>query len=135
MYGHNIVQRAETMPWYHGPTVVDHLDTVPVGDREAEKPFRLPIQWVNRPNLDFRGFAGVIVSGTVRVGDSTRLLPSGRSSYVQRVIVGDRDVDMAVAGQSVTVTLADEVDVSRGDVLAASDAPPEVADQFEATIV
>jgi bifunctional enzyme CysN/CysC len=135
VYGHNIVKRAETMPWYHGPTVVDHLDTVPVGDREAEKPFRLPIQWVNRPNLDFRGFAGVIVSGAVHVGDSTRLLPSGRSSYVQRVIVGDRDVDMAVAGQSVTVTLADDVDVSRGDVLAASDAPPEVADQFEATIV
>jgi bifunctional enzyme CysN/CysC len=135
VYGHNIVKRAETMTWYHGPTVLDHLDTVPVGDRIAEKPFRLPIQWVNRPNLDFRGFAGVIVSGTVRVGDSTRLLPSGRSSHVRRVLVGDRDVDVAVAGQSVTVTLTDEVDVSRGDVLASSDAPPEVADQFEATIV
>jgi len=135
VYGHNIVKRAETMAWYDGPTVMDHLDTVPVGDRVAEKPFRLPIQWVNRPNPDFRGFAGVIVSGTVRVGDRTRLLPSGRNSHVARVLVGDRDVETAVAGQSVTVTLADEVDVSRGDVLTAPDAPPEVADQFEATIV
>lgn len=135
VYGHNIVKRAETMPWYRGPTLLEHLDHVAVGDYVTAKPFRLPVQWVNRPNVDFRGFAGVIVSGTVQVGDSTRVLPSGRHSHVSRILVGDRDVDSAVAGQSVTVTLADEVDVSRGDVLAASDAPPEVADQFEATIV
>ena len=135
VYGHNIVSRAEAMPWYAGPTLVGHLETVPVGDDLAKKPFRLSVQWVTRPNAEFRGFAGLIVSGSVQPGDSTRVLPSGRASHISRVLVGDRDVEMAVAGQSVTVTLAEEVDVSRGDVLAAADAPPEVADQFEATII
>jgi len=135
VYGHNVIRRAETMPWYRGPMLLEHLENVPVASHAAAKPFRLPVQWVNRPNSDFRGFAGAIVSGTVRVGDSTRLLPSGRQSHISRILVGDRDVGSAVAGQSVTVTLADAVDVSRGDVLAASDAPPEVSDQFEATII
>ena len=95
----------------------------------------MPVQWVNRPNLDFRGFAGLIAGGTVRPGDAVRVLPSGKTSTVERIVTLDGDLDEAVAGQSVTLTLADEIDCSRGDVLAAADDPPQVADQFEATIV
>jgi bifunctional enzyme CysN/CysC len=135
VYGHNIVKPGAEMTWYTGPTLVEHLENVPVGDDVTSKPFRLPVQWVNRPNLDFRGFAGILVSGAVRVGDQVRVLPSGQQSRIARIIVGDHDSESAVSGQAVTVTLTDEIDVSRGDVLAASDAPPEVADQFEATIV
>ena len=135
VHGDNVVRRAETMPWYSGPTLVEHLEAVPVGDDLAGKPFRMPVQWVNRPNLDFRGFAGIVVGGGVRVGDAIRVLPSGRLSHVARILVGDVDTPSATAGQSVTVTLTDEVDVSRGDVLAAAEAPPAIADQFEATIV
>ncbi|NOT45101.1 MAG: sulfate adenylyltransferase subunit CysN [Acidobacteria bacterium] len=133
--GDNVVEGGDNMPWYHGPALMEHLERVPVGDELEARPFRLPVQWVNRPNLDFRGFTGLIPSGTVRPGDMVRVLPSGRQSRVARAIVGGRDVAEAVAGQSVTLTLADEIDVSRGDVLASVDAPPAVADQFEATIV
>jgi bifunctional enzyme CysN/CysC len=112
-----------------------HLENVAVGDDLAAKPFRLPVQWVSRPNPDFRGFAGLIVSGAVGVRDAVRVLPSGRQSHIARIIGAGRDLENAVAGQSVTVTLADDIDVSRGDVLAAAAAPPAVADQFEATIV
>ncbi|HEX2340068.1 MAG TPA: sulfate adenylyltransferase subunit CysN [Vicinamibacterales bacterium] len=133
--GDNIVARSETMVWYKGPTLMEHLEHVPVGDDVARRPFRLPVQSVNRSNAGFRGFAGMIVSGTVEVGASIRVLSSGRQTCVARILVGDRDVDVAVAGQSVTVMLSDELDASRGAVLAASDAPPGVADQFEATIV
>jgi bifunctional enzyme CysN/CysC len=133
--GDNIVSASTRMPWYDGPTLMHHLENVPVGDDLAARPFRLPIQWVNRPDADFRGFAGLIASGSVQVGDAVRVLPSGRQSLVARIIGDSRDLDAAVAGQSVTVTLADEVDMSRGDVLAAAGAPPAVADQFEATIV
>jgi bifunctional enzyme CysN/CysC len=133
--GDNVVDAGENMPWYHGPTLMHHLEHVAVGDDVAVKPFRLPVQWVNRPNADFRGFAGPVVSGSVRVGDAVRVLPSGRQSHVARIIGDNRDVDAAVAGESVTLTLSDEVDVSRGDVLAASNAPPPVADQFEATVI
>ena len=135
VHGHNVVRRAETMPWYSGPTLVEYLEVVPVGDDLASKPFRMPVQWVNRPNPDFRGFAGIVVGGGVRVGDAIRVLPSGRLSHVARILVGDLDTPSATVGQSVTVTLTDEVDVSRGDVLAAAEAPPAIADQFEATIV
>ena len=99
------------------------------------KPFRLPVQWVNRPDADFRGFSGTIASGIVRPGDPVRIAPSGRTSAVDRLVTYDGDLDVAVAGQAVTLTLTDEIDVSRGDVIAGSDSPPEVADQFEATIV
>ncbi|MGE0594462.1 MAG: sulfate adenylyltransferase subunit CysN [Vicinamibacterales bacterium] len=133
--GDNVVESGDNMPWYRGPVLMEHLERVPVGDELEARPFRLPVQWVNRPNLDFRGFTGLIPSGTVRPGDMVRVLPSGRQSRVARAIVGGRDVAEAVAGQSVTLTLADEIDVSRGDVLANVDAPPAVADQFEATIV
>jgi bifunctional enzyme CysN/CysC len=135
VHGHNIVERADTMAWYGGPTLMEHLENVPVLDQVTAQPFRLPVQWVNRPNLDFRGFAGLIASGTVKVGDRISVMPSGQQTQVARILVGDSDVDIAFAGQSVTLTLADERDVSRGDVLAASDAPPGVADQFEATVV
>ena len=101
----------------------------------AQKPFRMPVQWVNRPDLDFRGFSGLISSGTVRPGDTVRVLPSGKTSTIARIVTFDGDLDEAVAGQSVTLTLADEIDCSRGDVIAVADAPPQVADQFEATLV
>ncbi len=133
--GHNVVTRSETMVWYTGPTLMEHLEDVPVGDDVAARPFRLPVQYVNRPHSEFRGFAGLIISGTVDVGTRVRVLPSGRQSHIGRILVGDRDATSAVAGQSVTVTLSDDVDVTRGDVIADAEAPPAVADQFEATIV
>jgi bifunctional enzyme CysN/CysC len=135
VHGDNVVAHSDRMPWYHGPALMEHLERVPVGDDVALKPFRMPVQWVNRPSQDFRGFAGVIISGTVRIGDAVRVAPSGRQSRIARILLGDTDVDVAVANQSVTLTLTDEIDVSRGDVVAAVDAPPAVADQFEATIV
>jgi bifunctional enzyme CysN/CysC len=134
--GDNITSRSDKTDWYRGPTLLDHLETVPVdADVDAAKPFRMPVQWVNRPNLDFRGFAGLVASGTIRPGDAVRILPSGRTSTVARIVTFDGDLDEAVAGHSVTLTLADEVDCSRGDVIAAAGDPPLVADQFEATIV
>ena len=134
--GDNITTRSANTPWYAGPSLMEHLETVAVDATvDAAKPFRMPVQWVNRPNLDFRGFAGLIASGQVRPGDAIRVLPSGKTSTVKRIVTADGDLDEAVAGQSVTLTLADEVDCSRGDVIAAADAPPQVADQFEATIV
>ena len=134
--GDNITALSANMPWFRGPALVDHLETVEVNSvRDAEGPFRLPVQWVNRPNLDFRGFAGLIANGSVKPGDAVRVLPSGKTSTVSRIVTLDGDLDEAVAGQSVTLTLADEIDCSRGDVIAMADAPPEVADQFEATLV
>jgi bifunctional enzyme CysN/CysC len=134
--GDNIASRGDTMPWFSGPTLVEHLDTVPLeAETEAEKAFRLPVQSVSRPNQDFRGFAGQIASGTLRTGDAVRVLPSGRTTRIARIVTADGDLDQAVAGQSVTLTFADDVDCSRGDVIAALANSPEVADQFEATIV
>ena len=134
--GDNIVTPSANMPWYAGPTLIGHLETVPVERfAEAGGAFRLPVQWVNRPNLDFRGFAGRIASGTVAPGDRVRVLPSGRTSTVARIVTFDGDLETAGAGQSVTLTLADEIDCSRGNVIAAADAPPPVADRFEATFV
>jgi len=135
VYGDNIVTRSGNMPWYSGPTLLEHLETVEVEAGLAARPFRLPVQWVNRPNAEFRGFAGLIAGGTVRRGDRLRVLPSGRDSRVARILTGNGDLESASAGQSVTVTLDSHVDISRGDVLAAADDPPQVADQFEATIV
>ncbi|MFD1613182.1 sulfate adenylyltransferase subunit CysN [Sphingomonas tabacisoli] len=123
-------------PWYTGPSLVAHLETVEVLSSEDQaKPFRLPVQWVNRPNLDFRGFSGLIATGAVKPGDEVRVLPSGKTSTVSRVVTFDGDLDEGVAGQSVTVCFADEIDCSRGNVIAAADAPPQAADQFEATLV
>ncbi|WP_374576070.1 sulfate adenylyltransferase subunit CysN [Phenylobacterium sp.] len=133
--GDNITARSDAAPWYEGPALLPHLEDIEVEDLERGKPFRMPVQWVNRPNLDFRGFSGLIASGTVKPGDRIKALPSGRESTVARIVTMGGDLAEAVAGQSVTITLADEIDISRGDVVAAAASPPEVADQFEATIV
>jgi bifunctional enzyme CysN/CysC len=134
--GDNITTKSEHTPWYSGATLMELLETVEIdADADRAKPFRLPVQWVNRPNLDFRGFSGLIAGGTVKPGDAIRVLPSGKTSTVARVVTFDGDLEEGVAGQAVTLTLADEIDCSRGDVIAASANPPEAADQFEATIV
>ncbi len=134
--GDNVIARSEAMPWYNGPSLLEHLDTVDLdSDSDAHKAFRMPVQWVNRPNQNFRGFSGEIASGSISPGAEVRILPSGRTTRVERIVTLDGDSDDAVAGQSITLTLADEVDCSRGDVIAAASDPLEVADQFEATIV
>jgi bifunctional enzyme CysN/CysC len=134
--GDNISKRSDKMPWYGGPSLIEHLETVEFDANAAQgSPFRMPVQWVNRPNLDFRGFAGLIASGSVAPGDKIRVLPSGRTSQISRIVTYDGDLERAVAAQSVTLCLTDEIDCSRGDVIVAADAPAEVADQFEATIV
>ena len=134
--GDNITGPSENTPWYSGPALIEHLEAVEVDQvSDQAKPFRMAVQWVNRPNLDFRGFSGQIAAGTIRVGDPIRVLPSGKTSSISRIVTLDGDLDMAIAGQSITLCLADEVDCSRGDVIAAADHPPQTADQFEATIV
>jgi bifunctional enzyme CysN/CysC len=133
--GDNIALRSAAMSWYAGPTLIEHLETVPVDEADAGGAFRFPVQWVNRPNLDFRGYAGLIAAGTVRPGDRVRVLPSGREAAVARIVAFDGDLPQATAGQSVTLTLDRELDVSRGDMIAGADAPAEVADQFETTLI
>jgi bifunctional enzyme CysN/CysC len=135
VHGDNVTARGGNMPWYSGATLLEHLESVAVDAAVTARPFRMPVQWVNRPHGDFRGFAGLIASGRIATGERVRVLPSGRESRVARILTADGDLDAALAGQSVTLTLAGEVDVSRGDVLAVADDPPQVADQFEATIV
>ncbi|MBY4870089.1 sulfate adenylyltransferase subunit CysN [Burkholderia sp. Bp9017] len=134
--GDNVIAPSSRMPWYTGATLMQHLDTLPLVERVTrDEPFRLPVQWVNRPHLNFRGYAGSIASGEVRVGERVRVLPSGKESRVVSVITPAGEADVARAGEAVTLTLADEIDISRGDLIARADAPPEVADQFEATLV
>lgn len=134
--GDNITSRSDNTDWYGGPVLIDLLETMQISNTASQKkPFRMPVQWVNRPNLDFRGFSGLIASGTVKPGDELRSLPSGKTSTVKSVVTMDGELDDAVAGQSITITLEEEIDCSRGDVLATADDPPEVADQFETTIV
>jgi len=134
--GDNVVSRSAAMAWYDGPTLIEHLETVALtGDEEVKRPLRMAVQYVSRPNQDFRGFAGQISSGTARPGDEVRVLPAGQSSRIARILLGDADVEAAVAGQSVTVTLADEIDCARGDVIAAAADLPQAADQFEADLV
>jgi bifunctional enzyme CysN/CysC len=133
--GDNITAPSENTPWYQGPTLMGYLETVDVENEARHRPLRLPVQWVNRPNLDFRGFAGTIASGSVKQGERVRVLPSGRESTVTRIVTMDGDLDEAIAGQAITLTLADEIDISRGDVIARPDDLPGVADQFEAGVV
>ncbi|QBK30046.1 sulfate adenylyltransferase subunit CysN [Roseitalea porphyridii] len=133
--GDNVIAPSAAMPWYDGPTLMEHLEQVEVEDARAAAPFRLPVQWVNRPDLDFRGFAGQIAGGSVRVGDPVTVLPSGLTSTVTGIVTMDEQRAEAIAGQSVTLTLAHEIDVSRGDMLVASEAPAQTGDRFEATIL
>lgn len=133
--GDNIASRSTATPWFDGPVLIDHLETVPLdAERRQQGPLRMPVQWVNRPDLDFRGFTGQIASGSVEPGDTVKVLPSGKQSRVARIITFDGDLTRAVAGQSVTLTLEDEIDCSRGDIIASGN-PPEVADQFETTLI
>jgi bifunctional enzyme CysN/CysC len=134
--GDNMVEPSEQMPWYHGPTLLALLETIELDDtRRQNSPVRMPVQWVNRPNLNFRGFCGTLASGVIKTGDRIRVLPSGRESRVARIVSAGGDEPMAVAGQSITLTLEDEIDISRGDVIADAESPAEIADQFQATIL
>lgn len=134
--GDNITEQSEHMPWYRGTTLMGYLETVEIdAARQQKLSFRMPVQWVNRPNLDFRGFAGCIASGQVRPGDRVRVLPAGQESRIARIVTLDGDLQEAVAGQSITLTLSDEVDCSRGDILATAEDPPSVADQFQVTVI
>ena len=135
LVGDNIIERSAKMPWYRGATLMAHLETVPVGDDQSAKPFRMPVQWVSRPDQNFRGFAGTIASGTVKPGDLVKVLPSGKQSKVTRIVTADGDLENAIPDQAITLTLADEIDVSRGDVLCAANAPVETSDQFEVEIL
>jgi bifunctional enzyme CysN/CysC len=134
-YGDNVIEKSAKTPWYKGPALLSHLEDVNVDAALAEKPFRMPVQWVNRPNLDFRGFSGTVVGGRIRQGDQIIVAKSGRQSTVQRIVTMDGDLDEAVAGEAVTIVLDDEIDVSRGDVLAAPGARPELSDQFAAHLL
>ncbi|MBY4597461.1 sulfate adenylyltransferase subunit CysN [bacterium BD-1] len=133
--GDNLSARSAAMPWYTGPTLLEHLETVDVGRGAGTTGFRLPVQWVCRPNQDFRGFAGTIAAGQVALGDEVVVLPSGRRSRVRALVTADGELASAGRGQAITLTLADEVDVSRGDVIAAAANPPQVADQFAAHLL
>ena len=138
--GDNLLRRSSAMPWYAGPTLLEHLETVDIGGSGIDVGFRLPVQWVNRPDRtdagrDFRGFAGTVAAGAVKPGDEIVALPSGRRSTVARIVTADGDLDIAAVGQAITLTLADELDISRGDVIASAQHPPQVADQFAAHLL
>jgi bifunctional enzyme CysN/CysC len=133
--GSNVTDRGDETPWYTGPTLLEHLETVDITSDETARPARLPVQWVCRPDRTFRGFAGTLAAGTLRAGDQVKVLPSARQTRVQRLVTMDGDLETAVAGQSIMVTLQDEIDASRGSVICAADAPVEVADQFEAQVL
>lgn len=128
--GDNVLTRSSKTPWYQGPTLLSHLESVEVDSDLEQLPFRMPVQWVNRPDLDFRGFSGTIAGGTVRPGDAIRALPSGQTSEIARIVTYDGDLDSAGPGEAVTLVLKDEIDISRGDVIAAAQAPCQVSDQF-----
>src|SRR6201996_603853 len=134
-FGINVMEKSPETPWYTGPSLLSHLEIVDVDTALADKPFRLPVQWVNRPNLDFRGFAGTIAGGRIKPGDAVAIAKSGRTTKVARIVTMDGDLPEAVAGDAVTLTLSDEVDISRGDVLADPQARPAVSDQFAAHVL
>jgi bifunctional enzyme CysN/CysC len=134
-FGDNVISKSEQTPWYMGPPLLAHLETVDVESPLSEKPFRFPVQWVNRPDLDFRGFSGTIIGGRVKAGDAVAVAKSGKTSTVKRIVTMDGDLDEAAAGAAVTLVLADEVDISRGDVLCAPTARPDVSDQFAAHLL
>ncbi|WP_026480054.1 sulfate adenylyltransferase subunit CysN [Ahrensia sp. 13_GOM-1096m] len=133
--GDNVVERGENLCWYSGPTLMQHLEDVAIDEVDQALPFRLPVQWVNRPNLDFRGFAGQIAGGTIKPGDKIKVLPSAKESTVKSIVTMNGELDEAVAGQSITLTLNDEIDISRGDLICKADQPAEIGSQFEAKII
>ncbi|WP_321344262.1 sulfate adenylyltransferase subunit CysN [Breoghania sp.] len=134
-FGDNVTKRSENTPWYSGPTLIEHLETVEVADDLDRRPFRMSVQWVNRPNLDFRGYSGTIASGVVRPGDEVVVAESGKTSRIERIVTMDGDLDEGHAGEAVTLTLTDEIDISRGDIIATAASRPEVSDQFAAHII
>ncbi|MBP0615854.1 sulfate adenylyltransferase subunit CysN [Jiella mangrovi] len=134
-FGDNVTQRGDKLTWYDGPTLLEHLETVDVRSDQIERPLRFPVQWVNRPNLDFRGYSGTVASGTVSVGEELVVAASGRTSTVKSIVTYDGEKESAIAGEAVTVTLADEIDISRGDLLCDASQRPEVADQFSAHLI
>ena len=134
-FGVNVTEKSAETSWYRGPALLAYLETVDVDTALADTPFRLPVQWVNRPDLDFRGFSGTIAGGRVKPGDTVAVAKSGKTSTVSRIVTMDGDRDEAVAGDAITLTLADEVDISRGDVLADPQARPAVSDQFAAHLL
>ena len=133
--GENITKKAETMSWHDGPTLLEHLEAIEIADDRANAPFRLPVQWVNRPNLDFRGFSGTITSGSIKPGDEVVVTKSGKTSKIKAIVTADGDLTQAAAGQAVTLVISDEIDASRGDIFASPDARPEVSNQFTANIL
>ena len=135
MKGDNIVGPSENTPWYDGQSIMQYLETVEVAADSQSRPFRMPVQWVNRPNREFRGFTGLIGSGCISKGDRIRVLPSGTESNVARIVTYDGDLELAGAGRSVTITLTDEIDISRGDIIASAESPCSSADQFQARIL
>ncbi|WP_417668031.1 sulfate adenylyltransferase subunit CysN [Roseibium sp.] len=134
-FGDNVTIRSEKMGWYAGPTLLEHLEGVQIGEHELNQPFRFPVQWVNRPNLDFRGYSGTIAAGTVQVGDELVVSNSGKTSKVEKLLTPEGEKPLARAGEAVTITLEDEIDISRGDLLAASGSRPDVADQMAAHVI
>lgn len=133
--GDNVLKRSENTPWYKGPTLFDHMDTVSVKEVVTRDAFRMPVQWVSRPNLNYRGFCGRIAEGSVKTGDAVRVLPSGKTTTVKSIDFFEDHLPEAEAGASITLTLNDEVDVSRGDLIVTTDHPPEVADQFQVKLL
>ncbi len=134
-YGDNVSQRSGNMPWYRGTTLINHLETVDVEHEAADKPFRFSVQWVNRPNLDFRGFAGTVGSGRIAKGDQVVVATSGKTSHITRIVTADGDLETAQAGDAVTICLADEIDIARGDLLVPASHRAEVADAFTAHVI
>jgi len=133
--GDNVISASERTPWYQGPSLMEHLETVAIADAASDKPFRMRVQWVNRPHLDFRGFCGTIASGSIRVGDAVIVTASGQTSRVARIVTMDGDLEVAGAGQAITLTLEDEIDISRGDLLAAPEQSPHHSTRFKAQLV
>jgi bifunctional enzyme CysN/CysC len=134
-FGDNVTVRSANIPWYRGPTFLDHLETVDIGSEGAQRPFRFPVQWVNRPNHDFRGYAGTVASGSIAVGDAVVVAGSGRKSRIKELLTYEGALASAQSGDAITITLADEIDVARGDLVAAAASPPEVSDQFAAHLI
>ena len=135
LFGDNVVEQSENTPWYNGETIMQYLENIEVRNQRKQAPFRMPVQWVNRPNSSFRGFTGLIASGETRVGDKIRLYPGGKESTIENIITWDGELSKASAGQSLTITLNHEIDVSRGDIIAASKDPCGEADQFQSRIL